>query len=297
MKPSTARRFEIVRKGRHYQLPDSKEVVPSVTNILSAINKPALVAWAANTERALVVDAAGDLHEDLPATGTKMSRPAYITTLKQRIGKTKAHQKELAKAAEIGTQAHALIEWNLRKQLLQEVGPEPKVSDKALWAFMAWEDWKEKANLAPLSIEQTIWSQEHGYAGTMDLYCELDIEGKRVKAVLDWKTGRGIYCESHLQSTAYVHALIEMEHAAFPTFGGIVRLPKIETDPEFEVKIIHPNDQRDLMEVFLSVKRTWEWMQEEKSESYKKWKASSCAHGLKREDFCNECSLEKDKSA
>ena len=38
--------------GRFYQVDD--ETYPSVTHILSCIGKPALINWAANTERTLV---------------------------------------------------------------------------------------------------------------------------------------------------------------------------------------------------------------------------------------------------
>ena len=159
----------------------------------------------------MVLRAAGDLWEDLPVTSPKMSRAAYLATLDGRIGKTKAHAKELAKAADIGTEAHALIEWTLRSELKQAVGPEPRISDKAQWAFMAWEDWRKQANLVPLAVEQMVWSSKHGYAGTMDLYCELDLpSGGRGRVVTDWKTGKGIYAESSLQNAAYVEAMLEM---------------------------------------------------------------------------------------
>ena len=87
------------RSSRFYQVGEDAALLPSVTNILNVIGKPALINWAANTERALVIEAAAALWEDAPIT-TKMTRLAYIATLTDRIGKTKAHQKELAKAGE-----------------------------------------------------------------------------------------------------------------------------------------------------------------------------------------------------
>lgn len=260
---TAARRIEVVHKGRHYQIAETKELLPSVTNILGATPKPALVRWAANTERELVIEAAANLYEDAPID-IKMSRPAYIATLQQRLTKQRAWQKELQKAADIGTQAHALIEWNLRRELLQKVGPEPLVDEKALWAFMAWEDWRNKTNLAPLAIEQTIWSLDYGYAGTMDLFAELDIDGKRQRAVIDWKTGKAIYGEALLQSAAYVEAMVEMGHAERDnTYGLIVRLPKAETDPEFETRLVTPDEQADLLKVFQHVKAVWAWQKKE----------------------------------
>ena len=113
---TNVRRVETDRRGRFYALPDG-EKFPSVTNILSVIAKPALVNWAANAERELVMRAAALLYEDLPTQGPKMGRLAFMETLKRRLGAEKAHQKELAKACEIGSEAHALIEWNLRLTL------------------------------------------------------------------------------------------------------------------------------------------------------------------------------------
>jgi hypothetical protein len=245
-------------RSRFYQTPEG-DVYPSVTSILSVIGKPALINWAAKTEREMVIEAAACLWEDVPALSKKMSRLAYIATLQDRIGKTKAHQKELAKASEIGSQVHGLIEWNLRKELGQTVGPEPVIKEKALWAFMAYEDWRKQAGLQPVAIEQVVWSTQYRYAGTMDVYGRLTIGGEPCYAVLDWKSGKAIYDEALLQNAAYVQALIEMGHAYPPCYGVIVRLPKIESDPDFEVKWITPDEHAALFKAFLSARALWQW--------------------------------------
>lgn len=248
------------RTSRQYETPDG-ERYDSVTSILSVVGKPALINWAANEERKLVIEAAANLWEDVP-TAPKMSRPSYIATLTERIGKQKAHQKLLAKASEIGSSVHELIEWNLRKELGQEVGPEPKLDGKALWAFMAYEDWRKSVKLVPLAIEQAVWSATHRYAGTMDLFADLLIEPHgSVHAVLDWKVSKGIYPEASLQNAAYVNALVEMGHAAEPVYGVVVRFPKVDTDPDFEVKVIRADEQAELLDTFLAVKKLWDWAQ------------------------------------
>lgn len=248
------------RSSRFYDLPDGLRL-PSVTTILQAAPaKPALINWAARTERDMVIRSSADLYEDLPVQ--KMNRAAYVNTLESRIGKTKAHAKELAKASEIGAQAHARIEWILRKELKQAVGPEPILSDKALWAVMAWEDWRRTANLAPIAIEQAIWSVRHGFAGTLDLLCELDLpDGGRGKVVVDWKSSKGIWPEMALQNAAYVEAVIEMGHAPPHTHGLIVRLPKIESDPAFEVKWYLPQDRKRHFDAFLACLAVWRWQE------------------------------------
>jgi hypothetical protein len=167
-------------------IPDSKTVT-----------KPALINWAANQERALVMEAAANLHEDLPLGAPRMSRLAYLATLQTRLGKEKAHQRELAKAAEIGSQAHGYSEWTLRRERGEVVGPEPRM----------------------------------------------------------------IYPEALLQVSAYTAALREMEHAPPFVWGAVVRLPKTESDPEPEIRLIAPAEQEHLFATFLHVQALWNWQQ------------------------------------
>jgi hypothetical protein len=238
--------------GRFYQV--DGQLLPSVTHILTAIAKPALIAWSANTERAAVTEAAADLYAEYAAllVAPQMPRAAYVATLLSRLGIVKAHQKALAKAGDIGTQTHKLIEWHLRTAIGAVAGPKPVVADPALWAFMAFEDWAKSVSLKPVLIEQTVYSKTHGYAGTMDLLAR--VHG--VLTLIDFKTGKGIYPESFLQSAAYSTALLEMGYVE-PSNALIVRLPKVETDPAFEVATVPP--AADLLPVFLAVKALWQW--------------------------------------
>jgi hypothetical protein len=249
------------RFSRFYDTPEGS--FPSVTTILNAVAKPALVPWAAKMERELVLRTAVELNDDLPM-GLRLPRMAYSLELEKRLPKTKAHQKELDKAADIGSQIHGRIEWELRRELRQEVGREPQLSEKALWGFMAWEDWRKQANLVPLAIEQTIWHGRNGYAGTLDLMAELDTPwGKRGIAIIDWKSGKGIYPEALLQNAAYVSAARYLNHADEQTHGLIVRVPKMETDPDFEVRWIRSGEQPALLDTFLAVFRLWRWLDEQ----------------------------------
>jgi hypothetical protein len=263
-----AKKRENAAGSRWYQI--NEKEYPSVTTILSVIGKPALIAWSGKVEREMVTSASLALYRDVHGT-PKMSDIAYLNTLATRLGKERAHSKELAKAGDIGSQTHALIEWNLRASLMQQPGPCPHVTDKATWAFMAWEDWKKSVNLKPIWIEQTVWSDTHGYAGTMDLLAE--VNGKLT--VVDWKTGKAIYPEAFLQNAAYRHALREMGHGD-PVQGIIVRLPKNTEDPEFEAKII-PQSEAKLMETFLHTFELWKWNQIGEEEYQAKRKAAEAA--------------------
>ncbi len=242
--------------------------LPSVTSILGAVNKPALVPWAARTERDAVMRAAADLYEDLPMITEKLPRSAYLSTLNKRLGLVRAHVKASAKAMNIGSEAHALIEWELRRSLGQVVGPEPSAGGPARAAYDAYDAWQQRVHLKPLLIEQTVWSRRHGYAGTMDLFAELDHEGARLRAVGDWKTSKGIWPEMLLQVAAYGQALTEMGYgdapvAWPPTSGFIVRLPKVVGDPDVEIRMITPEQQARAFKVFLAVLELWKWLDEQ----------------------------------
>jgi hypothetical protein len=60
------------------------------------------------------------------------------------------------------------------------VGPEPRISDKALWAFMVWQDWQASVKLRPLALEQVVWSTTHRFAGTLDFLAEIILAGHAV---------------------------------------------------------------------------------------------------------------------
>lgn len=174
----------------------------------------------------------------------------------------------VAKAGDIGSQVHALIEWTLRARLCQEPGPSPSVtSKKAEWALASWQRWANSVDLKPIAVEQTVYSETHGYAGTMDLLALVNGEA----VVLDWKTGKAVYNEAHLQNAAYRHAIREMGHGD-PKKGLIVRLPKVETDPDFEV--VEARDEKECFQVFLSTIDLWTWIQKHDTWEPKKEKES-----------------------
>jgi hypothetical protein len=239
---------------RWYQIEENGPEYPSVTSILSVIGKPALIAWSAKVERELVTNVSCKLYQDVAGT-PRMSPEAYLMSLTSRLGKERAGQKLLQKAGDIGTQVHALIEWDLRASLMEDAGPSPHIVDAAQWGYMAYQDWKKSVHLKPIWIEQTVYSKQHGYAGTMDLLAE--VNGKLT--IVDWKTGKAIYPEAYLQNAAYRHALREMGHGD-PVQGIIVRLPKNTEDPEFEAKTIEDSED-SLFQTFLHTFEVWKWNQ------------------------------------
>ena len=247
------------RSSRFYTTPEGAKY-PSVTTILRAINKPALVNWAAREERKMVLAALGAAMDSVEK-GKKLGRMAFMKRVEDFIGAEKAHNKLRSKAGDIGTGIHQMAEWHLRSELKQKVGPEPQVPEASTWGYMAWDDWRRSVNLVPLHIEQTCYSDKYGYAGTFDLLCEMDLpDGTRGNVLADWKSGKAIYNEQPIQTAAYIEAVIEMKHATRPLHGLIVRVPKTIGDPEFETKYIHSDEVKGLFKVFLATYDLWKYL-------------------------------------
>lgn len=262
------KRLDGMRGGRYYETPEG-ERLPSVTNILSVIAKPALINWAAKTEREMVIEAAANLYLDLPRDPKvpPMKRDAFVRTLEQRIGAEKAHSRISKKAADLGSQAHKLIEWNLRRELGQQAGPEPRVDAGAAKAFAGFQEWWRTSGLRPVRVEQMIFHPGKLYAGTLDL---LAIDPKDRLGIVDFKTSKAIYLEYLLQvGGAYAPAVDAMGHGPVE-WAVIARFPKTETEPEF-------NPERDiqpveldpvLFETFCHALDLFNWLQ--KNDTYKK---------------------------
>ena len=79
----------------------------------------------------------------------------------------------------------------------------------------------------PLMVEFTVVSHKYGYAGTADLLAEVN----GVLTLVDWKTGKSVYREAHLQNAAYRQAVREMG-LGDPQQGLILRLPKSTEDSQ-----------------------------------------------------------------
>jgi hypothetical protein len=236
--------------GRFYNV--DGELFPSVTHILSAISKPALVPWAAKVEREACTEAAAALYDELGAAGQRYPASWFAAALAAKLGTVKAHQRTLARAGDIGTEAHQAIEWLLRTALGAEAGPKPVISAPAKIAVEAFKAWAVRVSLKPILIERIVYSKQHRYAGTLDLLARVD----GVLSTIDFKTGKAVYNESHLQAAAYGAALEEMGYRE-PSQALIVRLPKVAGDPPVEVVPVPP--RADLFPVFLATRQLWEW--------------------------------------
>lgn len=198
---------------RHYT--DSRgRKLPSATTILSLLDKPALVGWAAKTVTEYVRERALGNGNDGP-----VDRDRLVSILDAA---PKEWRKVSRKACDTGTMVHGAIETILKG------GREPEApSPEALSALVAFYEWRDAHALTPIETEVTVYG--NGYAGTADLVAILD--GKTY--LVDFKTSTGVWPENYLQVAAY-RAAWNRTHERQIEGHGVLRLDKFTGKPEWK---------------------------------------------------------------
>jgi len=213
------------RRNGFYYLEDGK-VYPSVTTILDVIGKPQLVPWAAKMGvRAALVDPSIS-EEDAPYAIYQVKKGA----------------------AERGQQVHWFAErYKTGNELkLEDVDPERRGYCEA---YMSWYN---DYNPEIVAKELKTYSDEHEYAGRLDIVAKL---GPNSVCIVDIKTGKAVYDTYALQLEAYKVALKEM--GAFDIDKTYVLLLKKEGTYIFE-------EVKGDLSVFLAAKKLWLWKNGEK---------------------------------
>jgi hypothetical protein len=255
--------------GRTYRI-DGVGDMPSVTTVLGILDKPALIGWAKKVSLEKVREELAD-HiidpEALEAFDEEQRLTAqFVDEILTAAGKRPDQIKDAA--ADLGTRAHEAIQDILDGKDRSE---DPEIG-VILDGFDAWRD---RAGIVVDVSEQTVFSREHWYAGTLDAVGWLKVGSRWRAIVIDWKTSLGIYPESACQVVAYGRALEEMvnvkvhEHwvvrfgKATDTFGRPTGEP-----PRFEARKIH--DTTAPYEVFLAARRLWQYYRD----SWRWWGSS-----------------------
>lgn len=182
----------IHRSGsRFYVDPETGRKNPGVTSVLNMLPKPFLKAWAAK----LVAETA--VNNIASVVGLAFSDPKgaidYLKRSPDRFTKS---------AADTGSEAHDIFE-----QIA--LGNPPKRVHPEMEPFVAhFMEFMEKCEPEFILLEETVWSDEHGYAGSFDALAILhgegagELQGKTL--FMDWKTTRsGVHAEVALQLAGY----------------------------------------------------------------------------------------------
>jgi hypothetical protein len=225
-------------KGRHYQNLQTGDLVPSVTNVIGILDKPALPRWAAK----MVAESAYRMRHAL----SEMGESEAVDMLK---GSPWSKSK---RAADRGTDIHGYLEARLNDWEVEDLSPDAEPYRAAADA------WFETADVDVVATELTAFHP--GYAGTMDLVCRID--GRLT--IADFKTSKAIYDEAALQLAALWGCYTDMHGDPVPwrDTHGVLAEPvdllvvRIGEDG-FETKQVADADAS--LSAFMSLLDAWHW--------------------------------------
>jgi CRISPR/Cas system-associated exonuclease Cas4 (RecB family) len=169
------------KSHRYYLVHDDHvESVPSVTTIVSTLDKPMLIPWAVNKTLEVCREAVAPdtLHSEL-----------FLEEV-WRSAK-RAHKDVKEEAASIGHQVHDILH--------SERFEDPIEDDRVAAGVYAGRAWLESRNVKTLESERLVFSKRNTVVGRLDRIVE--ISGKRCLA--DWKTSNGVWPEMVMQVSAY----------------------------------------------------------------------------------------------
>lgn len=218
-----------------YYKDDNK--VPSVTNILSVIAKPALIPWAAKMATNYIAE-----HIKPGVSYDEVELREIFESGK------KAHSNFKIAAAGVGLLIHEWISNYILAKVNGTLIPDMPISEdlqRSINKFLAWE---KEYEVEFLKTEEMIYSIEHGFTGTFDFIAR--IKGELVFG--DIKTSSGIWSEYWYQIMAYQMARQEEYPEEKYAYRGIIRIDKKEG--VFQWKQSDPEDEKDHIKGFLAAK-------------------------------------------
>ena len=252
------------RGGRRFYdvTPSGAETVKGLVSVTTCIEEtltkgPNLERWAAKKNIDMVCAAAGRLYAEVREIGP-LSELAWKMCLERAVKNQRGDVEALEAAGDKGEAAHKAIEHILGKR----PGHVPHVLtdiEGVRNALASWENWYNQNDLEVWHLEKPVYSIEHRVAGKIDAVGMLNGQ----VAVIDWKTGGGIYPESILQSAAYC-MMCEESGLPKPDVGVIVHCPKTEGD-DYTVRMIQCEEMDANIEAFLAVLQVWKWKQSQRS--------------------------------
>jgi hypothetical protein len=229
-------------KGRHYANPQTGDLVPSVTNVLSVMGKgDVLMRWSAK----MVAERAAVMKRSL----AQMDDGDIIDTLKA------VPFQRSNRAAERGTDIHTYLEHRINGWEPEGLSPDAEPYREAADA------WLENRHIEVVATELTAFHPL--YAGTMDFVARID--GRLT--IGDWKTSKAIYDEAALQLAGLMGCMTDQHGDPVPwrdADGEFIEMPELLVvrigQDGFEEKQVA--DPMGSLRVFFSLLDAWNWKHE-----------------------------------
>lgn len=140
----------------------------------------------------------------------------------------KSHRDVAGKEADAGTCGHALIDAHIKKKKIDTSIYPVEVLSKGETCFLNFLEWEKMVNLRVHNTEVNLVSEKHSFGGTPD--CIGYVIDKL--ALIDWKTGSGVYEDMLIQLGAY-RVLWEEKYPELPLTGGFHLLRIGKEDASF----------------------------------------------------------------
>lgn len=222
-------------KGRHYQNPADGSLVPSVTNVIGMMDKPALPRWSAK----MVAERAALMKHSL----AKMEDGDIVDTLKA------VPWQRSNRAADRGTSIHEYLEARLN-----DWEPEPLSEDAEPYRAAA-DDFMLHADIQVVETEITMFHPL--YAGTADFVARID----GTLTLGDFKTSKAIYDEAALQLAALWGCYTDQHGDPVPWREGDGEMPELRVvrigQDGWEQKTV-ANPEASLS-AFFGLLTAWQW--------------------------------------
>lgn len=256
-----SKEFKFNEKNHAYTL-DGKRLT-GVTTIIGVLDKPALVSWSANM--------AVDYIKENSDTEKKGVDDFWTYSIKEEKLEEarKAWARKRDSAGDIGTMCHHWIEEYSKSKIngtdyLPEYENENvrKMVDKFII-------WSVENDVKFLLSEQKLFSEEHWFAGTVDLLIERD--GK--KYIADIKTAKDIYYTNFIQMAGYHIALEELGKVQDLAGYTVINIPKELTkkgEAKLKVKTLYKTEEHK--KAFLNCLSLYRYIHEYKPKWLKKKK-------------------------
>lgn len=193
------RRAARTYKGdRFYEQPGTGLEAPSVTSFLKVLPKPALEKWKREQAVRWVI-------ENIDIFQRELERGKTVDNL---VTMAMSAQHSTFDAAASGDVAHKIMEDSA-------LGEEPHIPVGYGSVPEVWKDFVEEFGVEVFAVEPLIHNYTQGYSGSADLIAygywpRFNFEGGEFEAtvtkglaVIDYKTGKGLYGSTAYQNTAY----------------------------------------------------------------------------------------------
>jgi hypothetical protein len=186
------------------------------------------------------------------------------------------------KAAEEGTQVHEMIEDYLNGKELNFLSNGIPIYNPDVWQmFLKFVDFWETYNPTLVEAEVHLFSDKIKVAGTCDLVCEIEIDGKTEMWIIDFKTSNHLQTTYDLQTAVYGKCYKEC-YGKTPDRYGVLWL-KSNKRKAAEGKIQGKNwemyeskrTQEENIDIFMTVKKLFDLENPKHSPAFTEFKTSA----------------------